>query len=165
SITDGQIFLQSDYFYKGIRPAINPGLSVSRVGGAAQTKAIKKVSGTLRLDLASYRELEAFTQFGSDLDASTKARLDRGKRTQEVLKQGLHKTLAMEEEAIILYCLTSGLLDKIAVEDLARFEEQLYLDLKVNEAGKELASFIRENKILPEKEKLDAYLTEFVNNF
>ena len=165
SITDGQIFLQSDYFYKGIRPAINPGLSVSRVGGAAQTKAIKKVSGTLRLDLASYRELEAFTQFGSDLDASTKARLDRGKRTQEVLKQGLHKTLAMEEEAIILYCLTSGLLDKIAVEDLARFEEQLYLDLKVNEAGKELASFIRENKVLPEKEKLDAYLTEFVNNF
>ncbi|MDE7213263.1 MAG: F0F1 ATP synthase subunit alpha, partial [Anaeroplasmataceae bacterium] len=149
SITDGQIFLQSDYFYKGIRPAINPGLSVSRVGGAAQTKAIKKVSGTLRLDLASYRELEAFTQFGSDLDASTKARLDRGKRTQEILKQGLHKTLAMEEEAIILYCLTSGLLDKIAVEDLARFEEQLYLDLKVNEAGKELASFIRENKVLP----------------
>lgn len=165
SITDGQIFLQSDYFYKGIRPAINPGLSVSRVGGAAQTKAIKKVSGTLRLDLASYRELEAFTQFGSDLDASTKARLDRGKRTQEILKQGLHKTLAMEEEAIILYCLTSGLLDKIAVEDLARFEEQLYLDLKVNEAGKELVSFIRENKVLPAKEKLDAYLTEFVNNF
>ncbi|MDE6242244.1 MAG: F0F1 ATP synthase subunit alpha [Anaeroplasmataceae bacterium] len=165
SITDGQIFLQSDYFYKGIRPAINPGLSVSRVGGAAQTKAIKKVSGTLRLDLASYRELEAFTQFGSDLDASTKARLDRGKRTQEILKQGLHKTLAMEEEAIILYCLTSGLLDQIAVEDLAHFEDQLYLDLKVNEAGKEIASFIQRNKVLPEKEKLDAYLTEFVKNF
>ncbi|MDE6047390.1 MAG: F0F1 ATP synthase subunit alpha [Anaeroplasmataceae bacterium] len=165
SITDGQIFLQSDYFYKGIRPAINPGLSVSRVGGAAQTKAIKKVSGTLRLDLASYRELEAFTQFGSDLDASTKARLDRGKRTQEILKQGLHKTLAMEEEAIILYCLTSGLLDQIAGEDLARFEDKLYLDLKVNEAGKEIASFIQRNKVLPEKEKLDAYLTEFVKNF
>ena len=111
SITDGQIFLQSDYFYKGIRPAINAGLSVSRVGGAAQTKAIKKVSGTLRLDLAAYRELEAFTQFGSDLDASTKARLERGKRTQEVLKQGLHQTLAMEEEAMILYALVNGFVD------------------------------------------------------
>ena len=165
SITDGQIFLQADYFYKGIRPAINPGLSVSRVGGAAQTKAIKKVSGTLRLDLASYRELEAFTQFGSDLDASTKARLDRGKRTQEVLKQGLHKTLSMEEEAIILYCLTSGLLDRIEVEDLAHFEEQLYLDLKVNEAGQEIVSFIQKNKVLPDKEKLDSYLTAFVKNF
>lgn len=165
SITDGQIFLQSDYFYKGIRPAINPGLSVSRVGGAAQTKAVKKVSGTLRLDLASYRELEAFTQFGSDLDASTKARLDRGKRTQEILKQGLHKTLAMEEEAIILYALTSGLLDLIAVEDLERFEEQLYLDLKVNEEGKQLASYIREHKVLPDTNQLDTYLTSFRKRF
>ena len=165
SITDGQIFLQSDYFYKGIRPAINPGLSVSRVGGAAQTKAVKKVSGTLRLDLASYRELEAFTQFGSDLDASTKARLDRGKRTQEILKQGLHKTLAMEEEAIILYCLTSGILDKIPVEELAHYEEQLYLDLKVDENGKKLAAFIRENKVLPDKNELDAYLVAFTKKF
>lgn len=165
SITDGQIFLQSDYFYKGIRPAINPGLSVSRVGGAAQTKAVKKVSGTLRLDLASYRELEAFTQFGSDLDASTKARLDRGKRTQEILKQGLHKTLAMEEEAIILYCLTSGILDKISVEELAHYEEQLYLDLKVDENGKKLAAFIRENKVLPDKNELDAYLVAFTKKF
>ncbi|MDE7263078.1 MAG: F0F1 ATP synthase subunit alpha [Anaeroplasmataceae bacterium] len=165
SITDGQIFLQSDYFYKGIRPAINPGLSVSRVGGAAQTKAVKKVSGTLRLDLASYRELEAFTQFGSDLDASTKARLDRGKRTQEILKQGLHKTLSMEEEALILYCLTSGILDHIEVEDLARFEDQLYLDLKVNDAGKELVAYIKENKVLPDKEKLDAYLMAFAKSF
>ncbi len=165
SITDGQIFLQSDYFYKGIRPAINPGLSVSRVGGAAQTKAVKKVSGTLRLDLASFRELEAFTQFGSDLDASTKARLDRGRRTQEILKQGLHKTLAMEEEAIILYCLTSGLLDKIAIEDLARFEEQLYLDLKVDEKGKEISNYIKENKILPENNVLDNYLNSFIEKF
>ncbi len=165
SITDGQIFLQSDYFYKGIRPAINPGLSVSRVGGAAQTKAIKKVSGTLRLDLASYRELESFTQFGSDLDASTKARLDRGRRTQEILKQGLHKTLSMEEESIILYCLTSGLLDQIAVEELSHFEEQLYLDLKVDESGKELVEWIHTNKVLPDKEKLDAYLQNFVKRF
>ncbi len=165
SITDGQIFLQSDYFYKGIRPAINAGLSVSRVGGAAQTKAIKKVSGTLRLDLAAYRELEAFTQFGSDLDASTKARLDRGKRTQEILKQGLHVTLAMEEEAMILYCLTSGVLDTIPVEKLAKFEEQLYLDLKIDEEGKKLADYIRENKVLPEKEELDAYLDTFKKRF
>lgn len=165
SITDGQIFLQSDYFYKGIRPAINPGLSVSRVGGAAQTKAIKKVSGTLRLDLASFRELEAFTQFGSDLDASTKARLDRGKRTQEILKQGLHKTLTMEEESIILYCLTSGLLDSIEVEDLAHFEEKLYLDLKVDSAGKEIVEFIHKNKILPDKEQLDTYLKAFLKRF
>lgn len=165
SITDGQIFLQSDYFYKGIRPAINPGLSVSRVGGAAQTKAIKKVSGTLRLDLASFRELEAFTQFGSDLDASTKARLDRGKRTQEILKQGLHKTLTMEEETMILYCLTSGLLDQVEVENLARFEEQLYLDLKVDALGKELVEFIHTNKVLPDKEKLDTYLKAFLKRF
>lgn len=165
SITDGQIFLQSDYFYKGIRPAINAGLSVSRVGGAAQTKAIKKVSGTLRLDLAAYRELEAFTQFGSDLDASTKARLDRGRRTQEILKQGLHETLSMEEEAMILYCLTSGVLDTIPVEKLAKFEEQLYLDLKIDEEGKKLADYIRENKVLPEKAELDAYLDTFKKRF
>lgn len=165
SITDGQIFLQADYFYKGIRPAINAGLSVSRVGGAAQTKAIKKVSGTLRLDLASYRELEAFTQFGSDLDASTKARLDRGRRTQEILKQNLHKTVTLEEEALILYCLTSGILDTIPVKDLARFEERLYLDLKVNDAGKEIADYIKDHKELPAKEKLDAYLDSFKKKF
>ncbi len=165
SITDGQIFLQSDYFYKGIRPAINAGLSVSRVGGAAQTKAIKKVSGTLRLDLAAYRELEAFTQFGSDLDASTKARLDRGRRTQEILKQGLHKTLSMEEEAVILYCLTKGHLDTIAIEDLARFEEQLYLDMKVTEEGQQISKYIFEHKVLPEENQLDSYINEFKKKF
>ena len=166
SITDGQIFLQADYFYKGIRPAINPGLSVSRVGGAAQTKAVKKVSGTLRLDLASYRELESFTQFGSDLDASTKARLDRGKRTQEILKQDLHKTLAMEEEAIILYSLIKGFLDNIPVEKLQSFEESLYSDLKTNDEGKEIANEIRETKALPQDtSKLDNYLKEFKKRF
>jgi len=166
SITDGQIFLQSDYFYKGIRPAINPGLSVSRVGGAAQTKAVKKVSGTLRLDLASYRELESFTQFGSDLDASTKARLDRGKRTQEILKQDLHKTLAMEEESIILYSLIHGFLDNIPVEKLQSFEETLYSDLRINDEGKQIASEIRETKALPQDlSKLDNYLNEFKKKF
>ncbi len=166
SITDGQIFLQSDYFYKGIRPAINPGLSVSRVGGAAQTKAVKKVSGTLRLDLASYRELESFTQFGSDLDASTKARLDRGKRTQEILKQDLHKTLAMEEEAIILYSLIHGFLDDIEVEKLKSFEESLYQDIKTDELGKKVVAEIKETKALPKDlANLDNYLTEFKKRF
>ena len=165
SITDGQIFLQADYFYKGIRPAINAGLSVSRVGGSAQTKAVKSVSGTLRLDLAAYRELEAFTQFGSDLDASTKSRLERGKRTQEILKQGLHEPLEMYEEAIILYCLTKGILDNIKIDDLKRFEKGLYFDLKVNEQGKEIADYIVKNKILPDKEKLDNYLDKFVKSF
>ena len=165
SITDGQIFLQSDYFYKGIRPAINAGLSVSRVGGAAQTKAVKKVSGTLRLDLASYHELESFTQFGSDLDAVTKAKLDRGKRTQEILKQDLHKTLNMEEEAMILYALTHGFLDNIPVEALAKYEESLYIDMKTSEAGKKLVETLRLTKTLPDSAKMDAYLTEFNKKF
>lgn len=165
SITDGQIFLQSDYFYKGIRPAINAGLSVSRVGGAAQTKAIKKVSGTLRLDLASYRELESFTQFGSDLDASTKARLDRGARTIEVLKQDLHKTISMAQESIILYCLTKGFLDDIAVSDIARFEVDLYMSLSTNEEGKNLVRTIELTKSLPEAEKLDSYIKTFKKTF
>lgn len=165
SITDGQIFLQSDYFYKGIRPAINAGLSVSRVGGAAQTKAVKKVSGTLRLDLASYHELESFTQFGSDLDAVTKAKLDRGKRTQEVLKQDLHKTLRMEEEAMILYALTHGFLDNIEVEALARYEQALYLDMRTSKEGKALSETLRLTKTLPEASKMDHYLTEFNKKF
>ncbi len=165
SITDGQIFLQSDYFYKGIRPAINAGLSVSRVGGAAQSKAIKKVCGTLRLDLASYRELESFTQFGSDLDASTKARLDRGARTIEILKQDLHKTLSMEQESVILYCLTHGFLDDIALNDIARFERELYMSLNTSEEGKALTRVITLTKSLPDFEKLDSFITAFKKTF
>ena len=165
SITDGQIYLQADYFYKGIRPAINAGLSVSRVGGAAQTKAIKKVSGTLRLDLASYRELEAFTQFGSDLDASTKARLERGKRTQEVLKQGLHHGIQMEEEAMILYALTHGFLDNVAVEKISRYEESLYLEMKTQPDAIELKKIITDTKQLPDSGKLDSYFKEFNKRF
>ncbi len=166
SITDGQIFLQSDSFYKGIRPAINAGLSVSRVGGAAQTKAIKKVSGTLRLDLASYRELEAFTQFGSDLDASTKARLDRGERTVEVLKQGLHETIPFEKETIILYALVHGYLDRVEVKDIKRYESELYRDLDVNSDGKAIISEIVSTKALPsDLSKLDNYLQSFNKRF
>ncbi len=124
SITDGQIFLQSDLFFSGVRPAINPGLSVSRVGGSAQIKAMRKVAGTLRLDLASFRELESFAQFGSDLDKATQAKLNRGARTVEVLKQGLHKPLVAEKQVMILYALTKGFLDDIPVEDITRFEEE-----------------------------------------
>ena len=121
SITDGQIFLQTDLFYSGVRPAISAGLSVSRVGGSAQIKAIKKVSGTLRLDLASYRELEAFTQFGSDLDPVTKRKLERGKRTIEVLKQDLHDAMEVEHQVLILYALTKGYLDDVAINDIKNF--------------------------------------------
>lgn len=158
SITDGQIFLQSDYFYKGIRPAINAGLSVSRVGGAAQTKAVKKVSGTLRLDLASYRELESFAQFGSDLDTSTKARLERGKRTIEVLKQGLHETIPFQKEAVILYALTHGHLDNIEINDIARFESELYRSMDITPKGIEISKIIKETKALPEDNMLDDFI-------
>lgn len=123
SITDGQIFLQTEMFYSGIRPAVNAGLSVSRVGGAAQIKAVKQVSGTLRLDLASYRELEAFTQFGSDLDAVTKAKLERGKRTVEVLKQNLHESVTSEQLALIIYALVHGYLDDVSVDEILSVEK------------------------------------------
>lgn len=126
SITDGQIFLQTEMFYSGIRPAVNAGLSVSRVGGAAQIKAVKKVSGTLRLDLASYRELEAFTQFGSDLDLATKAKLERGKRTVEVLKQNLHESVTSEQLALIIYALVNGYLDDVSVDDILSVEKSFY---------------------------------------
>ena len=126
SITDGQIFLQENLFNSGIRPAIDAGSSVSRVGGSAQIKAMKKVAGTLRLDLASYRELEAFTQFGSDLDAATQAKLNRGRRTVEVLKQPLHKPLPVEKQVLILYALTHGFLDSVPVDQILDFEEALY---------------------------------------
>lgn len=126
SITDGQIYLEPDLFYQGIRPAINVGISVSRVGSAAQTKAVKSVASTLRLDLAQYRELAAFAQFGSDLDADTQARLERGRRVTEVLKQGLNAPLDVAHEAVILYAVTSGQLDDVAVEKVSDFEAGLY---------------------------------------
>lgn len=163
SITDGQIFLQSDLFFSGVRPAINPGLSVSRVGGDAQIKAMKKVAGTLRLDLASYRELEAFSQFGSDLDEATQARLNRGERTIEVLKQGLHKPLPVENQVMIIYALTKGFLDDIPVEDIVRFEEEMNVWLATNES--ELLEEIRTTGQLPDAEKMDGALEAFKKTF
>lgn len=123
SITDGQIYLEADLFNKGIRPAINAGLSVSRVGSSAQTKAIKKVSGKLRLDLAQFRELEAFAQFGSDLDAQTRAQIERGRRTVEVLKQDQYAPVPFEEQAVVFYALTNGFMDEIDVDRVRAWEE------------------------------------------
>lgn len=163
SITDGQIFLQSDLFFSGIRPAINAGLSVSRVGGSAQIKAMKKVSGTLRLDLASYRELESFAQFGSDLDPATREKLERGKRTVEVLKQDLHKPIPVEKQVMILYALTHGFLDDVGVKDIHRFEQELYsyLDAHENEAVKHII----ETKDLPATEVMDEVIAAFKKTF
>ena len=160
SITDGQIFLETALFHSGIRPAINAGLSVSRVGGSAQTKAVKKVSGTLRLDLASYRELESFTQFGSDLDTSTKARLNRGRRTVEILKQGLHELVSFDKEAVILYALTKGYLDSIDFEDLADFERTLYKEMEISDAGLAISKHIKETKELPSDSQLEEFIKE-----
>lgn len=163
SITDGQIFLQSDLFFSGVRPAINAGLSVSRVGGSAQIKAMKKVAGTLRLDLAAYRELEAFAQFGSDLDAATKAKLDRGARTVEVLKQDLNKPIKVEKQVMILYALTKGHLDDIPVADITRFEQEYYTFL--DRSHPELLDTIRTTKSLPEDDAIVAAINEFKKNF
>ena len=124
SITDGQIFLESDLFNSGVRPAINVGNSVSRVGGSAQIKAMKQVAGTLRIDLAQYRELAAFAQFGSDLDKSTQSQLERGKRLTEVLKQGQYQPMEVEKQVLIIWAATNGFLDDVAVEDTKRFESE-----------------------------------------
>lgn len=159
SITDGQIFLKDDLFNSGIRPAIDAGSSVSRVGGSAQIKAMKKVAGTLRIDLASYRELEAFTQFGSDLDAATQAKLNRGRRTVEVLKQPLHKPLPVEKQVLILYALTNGYLDSVPIDDILTFEEELYsyFDLHYDN----LLEVIRSTKDLPDTDELNTAIQAF----
>ncbi|MDA8213597.1 MAG: F0F1 ATP synthase subunit alpha [Clostridia bacterium] len=140
SITDGQIFLESDLFYAGIRPAINVGLSVSRVGGAAQTKAMKQVAGRLRLDLAQYRELAAFAQFGSDLDKATQARLLRGEKTVEMLKQGQYIPMGVAEQVMIIFCAVNGFLDDIETARIGKFEEEFlkYMCSNKPEIGNEI---------------------------
>ncbi|EIT83822.1 F0F1 ATP synthase subunit alpha [Fictibacillus macauensis ZFHKF-1] len=163
SITDGQIFLQSDLFFSGVRPAINAGISVSRVGGSAQIKAMSKVSGTLRLDLASFRELEAFAQFGSDLDKATQAKLNRGARTVEILKQGLHKPLRVELQVASLFALTRGYIDDVAVEDVTRFEEELHAHMEVN--AKDVLNQIKTTGKLPEGSELDDAIKAFKKVF
>lgn len=146
SITDGQIFLESELFYSGIRPAINAGLSVSRVGGSAQIKAMKQVAGRLRLDLAQYRELAAFAQFGSDMDKATKAQLDRGQRTMEVLKQPQYVPMAVEEQVMVIYTAINGFIDDVALENVTKFEQDFLKFMRANYA--EIGKTIREKKTM-----------------
>ena len=134
SITDGQIFLEANLFYSGVRPAINAGISVSRVGGNAQIKAMKKVAGSLRLDLAQYRELEAFAQFGSDLDKATQAQLNRGARLVETLKQDQYRPIPVAKQVLIIYAATKGYLDKVEVKNVRRFEADLFAHVDANHA-------------------------------
>ncbi len=163
SITDGQIFLQSDLFFAGTRPAIDAGNSVSRVGGSAQIKAMKKVAGTLRTDLAAFHELESFAQFGSDLDQATQAKLNRGRRVVEVLKQPLHAPIPVEKQVVILYSLTHGYLDSVPVDDIAKFEKELYDNFDSNHA--DLLKHIRETGELPDEKELQTAIEKFADSF
>jgi F-type H+-transporting ATPase subunit alpha len=165
SITDGQIFLESDLFHQGVRPAINVGNSVSRVGGSAQIKAMRQVAGTLRLDLAQYRELAAFAQFGSDLDKSTQAQLNRGARLVEILKQPQYEPLAVERQVALIYAGTNGYLDKIPLSEVRAFEVELYQYLE-NRAP-EVFRGIAEKKQLDDQLKaaLDAAVKDFATDF
>jgi F-type H+-transporting ATPase subunit alpha len=161
SITDGQIFLESDLFFSGVRPAINVGISVSRVGGSAQIKAMRSVAGRLRLDLAQYRELEAFAAFASDLDAATKRQLDRGARTVEVLKQGQYRPMAAEAQVMIIYAVTNGFIDDVPVAKVREWEAGFlaYMAAKFPQVG----DAIRKEKVLSKeteatlKQAIDAY--------
>ena len=165
SITDGQIYLESDLFYSGIRPAVNVGLSVSRVGGAAQTKAMKKVAGKLRLELAQYREMAAFAQFGSDLDKVAQAQLARGKRMTELLKQSQYSPLAMEEQVIVLYAGTNGFIDDYPVEAIGRYERELMQFLRTRK--KSLLDSLRGSGQLDDSmdKEIREALTEFAKTF
>lgn len=165
SITDGQIILESEAFYAGVRPAINAGLSVSRVGGSAQIKAMKQVAGRLRLDLAQYRELAAFAQFGSDLDKATKAQLDRGERTIEVLKQAQYSPMAIEDQVMVIYTAANGYLDDIEVAQVVKFEQDYLKFLRANYA--EIGKSIREKKVLDSETEtaLKKAIKEFKDTF
>ncbi len=165
SITDGQIFLESELFYKGIRPAVNVGLSVSRVGSAAQIKAMKQVSGSIKLDLAQYREMEAFAQFGSDLDDSTKTLLDRGARLTELLKQGQYQPYQIEEQVVVIFAGVNGFLDKVAINMVTKYEAEMLDYIKVNHSDI-LVDVKKEKKITDEtNKKLKDLLEDFSVNF
>ena len=165
SITDGQIFLETNLFFAGIRPAINVGLSVSRVGSAAQTKAMKKIAGPVKLELAQYREMAAFAQFASDLDASTKQLLDRGARLVEILKQGQYSPLTVPEQVVSIYAGVRGYLDKIDVNDVVRFESEVMSEVRTNHSDL-LESLANEKELSEENdEKLKSILDGFVDKF
>jgi len=165
SITDGQIFLEADLFYSGVRPAINVGISVSRVGGSAQVKAMRSVAGTLRLDLAQYRAMEAFAQFASDLDATSRQQLARGARLVEILKQGQYVPQKVERQIVIIYAGTNGLLDKMPVESLGRYETELHTYIET--ADKALLEDIAKKKVLDDamKQRLTKVITAFNEKF
>ncbi len=165
SITDGQIFLESDLFHQGVRPAINVGNSVSRVGGSAQIRAMRQVAGSLRLDLAQYRELAAFAQFGSDLDKATQAQLNRGRRLVEILKQPQYRPLAVEKQVVIVYAATKGYIDAVPVEDVHRYEEELYRFLESRHPA--VMNGIASKKILDDEVKgaLEGALKAFGEQF
>jgi F-type H+/Na+-transporting ATPase subunit alpha len=165
SITDGQIYLEPELFYAGVRPAVNVGLSVSRVGGAAQTKAMKQVAGTLRLDLAQFRELAAFAQFGSDLDKSTLAQIERGKRMVELLKQNQYVPMSMVEQVSVLFAATQGFLDDIPVESVKKFEEEFLRFMKDSKA--DVVKELGEKKAIDDelKPKMIAALEQFKKGF
>jgi F-type H+-transporting ATPase subunit alpha len=165
SITDGQIFLETDLFYKGIRPAVNVGLSVSRVGSAAQVKAMKQVAGSIKLELAQYREMEAFAQFASDLDSSTQQLLARGARLTEVLKQGQFTPYPMEEQVVSLFSGVEGFLDGIEINEVVRFEQLLMASIR--EKGTDILSTIRDEKAISDDTsgKLKRFISDFVESF
>ena len=165
SITDGQIFLETELFFKGIRPAVNVGLSVSRVGSAAQIKAMKQVSGSIKLDLAQFREMEAFSQFASDLDQSTRMLLERGRRLTEILKQPQYTPLSVEEQVIVIFAGVNGFLDKIDISDITKFEEELLLQLK--SGGKYLISELKKSQNISDelKLKIESFVSNVIKKF
>jgi F-type H+-transporting ATPase subunit alpha len=167
SITDGQIFLETGLFFKGIRPAINVGLSVSRVGSAAQIKAMKQVAGKIKLELAQYREMEAFSQFASDLDAATQRLLARGARLTQLLKQPQYSPLAVEEQVVVIFAGTRGFLDNVPVNMVSAFEARLLEDMRSGAAGKEILAYIRDKKALDDaiEAKMSDYLGKFAQGF
>lgn len=163
SITDGQIFLETDLFYQGIRPAVNPGISVSRVGSSAQTKAMKKVAGKLRLELAQFRELAAFAQFSSDLDKETKERIERGKRLTEILKQGQYVPMSTESQVVIIFATINGFLDDVEIEKVKDFEKGLLEYME--EKHKDILDGIREDGDITDEKKLKETVEEFKKGF
>ena len=165
SITDGQIFLETDLFFSGIRPAINVGLSVSRVGSAAQTKAMKKIAGPVKLELAQYREMAAFAQFASDLDASTRQLLDRGVRLVELLKQGQYSPLTVSEQVVSIYAGVKGYLDKIETKDVVRFESEVHEEIRENHNDLLEAIAMEKELSTVNEEKLKNFLSSFVEKF
>ena len=165
SITDGQIFLETDLFYKGIRPAVNVGLSVSRVGSAAQIKAMKQVAGSIKLELAQYREMAAFAQFASDMDASTRQLLERGARLTELLKQPQYSPMVVEEQVAVIFAGVKGYLDQVALTDVGRFEEGL-LDM-LRGSGQDILTAIRDEQAISDKTepKLRDAIEQFAKSF